>query len=100
MFEGLEEIAARDVAPGKDGLRRVAWAELAAAISLARAMRTHDEGLLAQAGPSFGRSRATGQETAKDERGVNLESLARRKGPGGNNLISAELSPERHRENT
>ena len=94
MFEGPTKIAAQEHAPGEDGLRRVGWAELAAAISLSRALRTGEDGLLAQAGPSFDR------HEAKDERGVNLVSLARRKVPGGKQMPSAEIPPERHRENT
>lgn len=93
MFEGPDQIAARANPPGEDGLRRVGWAELAAAISLSRALRKGEHGLLAQAGPSFDR------HEAKDERGINLVSLARRKAPGGKQSLSAEMSPERHREN-
>lgn len=92
MFEGSAKIAARANPPGEDGLRRVGWAELSAAISLARALRKADGGLLAQAGPSFDR------HEAKDEHGINLVSLARRKAPGGKQMLSAEIPPERHRE--
>ena len=94
MFQGLDDIAVPEEARGRDGLRRVGWAELAAAISLSRRLHSGEQGLLARAGPSF-----DGTES-KEERGVNLSSLARRKAPGGNAGSSASLSPRRHRENT
>ena len=92
MFEGAGQIAAESRATDANGLRRVGWAELSAAISLSRAMRGRETGLLAQAGPSFGFT------DEKDERGVNLVSLARRKASGGTDMLSAEIAPERHRE--
>ena len=92
MFEGVNRIAAHENAPGKDGLRRVGWAELAAAINLSRAMRRGENGLLARAGPSFG------QTAAKDERGINPSSLASRKTPGDTDVRSADDSPSRDRE--
>ncbi len=93
MFEGVNPIAAQESAPGKDGLRRVGWVELAAAINLSRAMRRGENGLLARAGPSFG------QTAAKDERGINPSSLASRKADGDSGVFSAENAPRRHREN-
>jgi|TARA_R100000049_G_C1909850_1_gene57480 hypothetical protein len=93
MFEGADKIAADNPAADEHGLRRVGWAELAAAISLSRALRMQDPGLLSKAGPSFDRTEA------KDERGVNLVSLARRKASRGRASSSANPSPERDREN-
>lgn len=93
MFEGVNPIAAQESAPGKDGLRRVGWVELAAAINLSRAMRRGENGLLARAGPSFG------QTAAKDERGINPSSLASRKAPGDRDRLSVAHTPRRHREN-
>ena len=84
MFEGADKIAAAKPAADEHGLRRVGWSELAAAISLSRAL---------QSGPSFDRTEA------KDERSVNLVSLARRKASRGRASSSANPSPERHREN-
>ena len=40
MFEGADKIAAAKPAADEHGLRRVGWSELAAAISLSRALRT------------------------------------------------------------
>ena len=94
MFEGMEQIAPHDDAVGVDGLRRVGWAELAAAISLSRSLRNSEEGLLAQAGPSFDNAEP------KDERGVNLSYLASRKAPGVTDGPTEDPSPRRHRENT
>lgn len=94
MFYELEDIAALDEAGGETGLRRVGWAELAAAISLSRSLHEGERGLLAQAGPSFDGA------ANKDERGVNLSSLARRKAPGDREGPSASLPPRRHREKT
>ena len=93
MFEGLEQIAAPKGVVGKDGLRRVGWAELAAAISLSRNLRGGEQGLLAQAGPSFDNTEP------KDERGINPSSLASRKAEGDSGVFSAENAPRRHREN-
>ncbi len=93
MFEGATKIAALGRATGEDGLRRIGWAELAAAINLSRAMRREERSLLGQAGPSFGRTEP------KDERGVNLSSLASRKATGGSEMPSAHNAPRRHREN-
>ena len=92
MFEGLEQIAAPKGVVGKDGLRRVGWAELAAAISLSRNLRGGEQGLLAQAGPSFDNT------DSKDERGINPRSLASRKAPELTDGISATPTPRRHRE--
>ena len=94
MFEGVEQIAAHDDARGRDGLRRVGWAELAAAISLSRTLRRDDQRLLTKAGPSFDNTEAN------DERGINLSSLASRKARGDRHWSSANLPPRRHRENT
>ena len=93
MFEGADKIAAAKPAADEHGLRRVGWSERAAAISLWRALRTQDPGVLSQSGPSFDRTEA------KDERSVNLVSLARRKASRGRASSSANPSPERHREN-
>ena len=79
MFEGADKIAAAKPAADEHGL--------------SRALRTQDPGLLSQSGPSFDRTEA------KDERGVNLVSLARRKASRGRASSSANPSPERHREN-
>ena len=93
MFEGLEQIVAPDDSTGKDGLRRVGWAELAAAISLSRSMHRGEERLLASVGPSFDYAEN------KDECGVNLSYLASRKAPGDKDLPSLPTVPRRHREN-
>ena len=93
MFEGMEQIAAPEDAVDEDGLRRVGWAELAAAISLSRNLRKEDRGLLSGVGPSFDRT------DQKEERGVNLSSLASRKASGDTKGFSAEEPPRRHREN-
>ena len=92
MFEGLEPIVAQDDATGEGGLRRVGWAELTAAISLSRNLARNEQGLLAQAGPSFDNSEP------KEERGINLRSLASRKADGDSGVFSAENAPRRHRE--
>ena len=92
MFQGVEQIEGAEDAPTRDGLRRVGWAELAAAISLSRALRDGEDGLLARAGPSFDLT-----ET-KDEYGVNPSSLARRKAHGDKRVPSAGIPPRRHRE--
>mgnify|MGYP001229846569 CR=1 FL=1 len=92
MFEGLEQIAAPKGVVGKDGLRRVGWAELAAAISLSRNLRGGEQGLLAQAGPSFDNTEP------KEERGINPRSLASGKAPELTDGISATPTPRRHRE--
>lgn len=100
MFEGMEPIAAQDESRGEDGLRRVRWAELSAAIGLSRDLRKGDEGLLSGAGPSFD-STDGGNEAGpggKDECGVNLSSLASRKTPGDTDVRSADDSPSRDRE--
>tara|TARA_B100001179_G_scaffold114644_1_gene81810 strand:+ start:205 stop:489 length:285 start_codon:yes stop_codon:yes gene_type:complete len=93
MFEGLEQIAAPDDATGKDGLRRVGWAELAAAISLSRSMNRSEERLLAKVGPSFDYT------DRKDECGVNPSYLASRKSPGDKDTLNRADVPTRHREN-
>ena len=93
MFEGLEPIVAQDDATGEGGLRRVGWAELTAAISLSRNLAKGEQGLLAQAGPSFDNTEA------KDERGINPSSLASRKPQGDTDGFSAHKAPRRHREN-
>ena len=92
MFEGLEPIVAQDDATGEGGLRRVGWAELTAAISLSRNLARNEQGLLAQAGPSFDNSEP------KEERGITLRSLASRKAPELTDGISATPTPRRHRE--
>jgi len=91
MFEGTDQIAAHDDATDRDGLRRVAWAELAAAISLSRSLHEDDGGLLAKVGSFDGHE-------ANDERGVNLSSLASRKAPVGRDVPSTDPAPRRHRE--
>ena len=93
MFEGLEHITAPDDATGEDGLRRVGWAELAAAISLSRSMHKGEDRLLAKVGPSFDYTER------KDERGINPSSLASRKAPGDRDRLSVAHTPRRHREN-
>ncbi|MBB3034321.1 hypothetical protein [Alteriqipengyuania lutimaris] len=96
----MEPIAAQDETRGKDSLRRVRWAELSAAIGLSRDLRKGDEGLLSGAGPSFD-STDDGADVAadgKDERGINLSSLASRKAPGDTDIRSADDSPSRDRE--
>ncbi len=100
MFEGMEPIAAQDESRGKDGLRRVRWAELSAAIGLSRDLRKGDKGLLSGAGPSFDSTDggADAPASGKDERGVNLSSLAGRKTPVDTDSCSADLSPSRDRE--
>ena len=93
MFEGLEHIAAPEEATGEDGLRRVGWAELAAAISLSRSIHRGEDRLLANVGPSFDYAER------KDECGVNLSYLASRKAPGDRDMPSEADVPRRHREN-
>lgn len=93
MFESIEQIAVQEDETGEDELRRVGWAELAAAISLSRSLRNAEKGLLAQAGPSFDSS------DSKDERGINLSYLASRKAPGVTEGLIADPAPRRHREN-
>ena len=93
MFEGLEPIVAQDDATGEGGLRRVGWAELSAAISLSRNLARGEQGLLAQAGPSFNNT------DPKDERGINPRSLASRKSPELTDGASATPTPRRDREN-
>lgn len=92
MFEGLEQIAAPEGAADENGLRRVGWAELAAAISLSRSLPGREQGLLAQAGPSFD------DTESKDERGINPRYLASRKAPELTDGMSATPTPRRHRE--
>ena len=87
MFEGLEQIAAPKGVVGKDGLRRVGWAELAAAISLSRNLRGGEQGLLAQAGPSFDNTEP------KDERGINPRSLEATLARAINPLDSTSYKP-------
>ena len=91
MFEVTDQIAAHDDATDRHGLRRVAWAELAAAISLSRSLREDDRGLLAKVG-SFD------SHEAKEERGINLSSLASRNAPVGRDVLSTDPAPRRHRE--
>ena len=92
MFQDVNPIAAPDEPVGKDGLRRVGWPELAAAISLSRGLGQEAEGLLDRVGPIFDRAEA------KEQRGVNLSSLARRKSPGGNTGPTKSVPPRRDRE--
>ena len=93
MFQGLDDIAVPEEARGRDGLRRVGWAELAAAISLSRSMNRSEERLLAKVGPSFDYT------DRKDECGVNPSYLASRKSPGDKDTLNRADAPRRHREN-
>ena len=93
MFQDVNPVAAPDEPVDKDGLRRVGWPELAAAISHSRGLgQEEEEGLLDRVGPIFDRAEA------KEQRGVNLSSLARRKSPWGNAGSTKSVPPRRDRE--
>jgi len=94
MFQDVNPVAAPEESADKDGLRRVGWPELAAAISLSRGLGEAEKGLLDRAGPFFDRAEE------KEERGVNPSSLARRKAPGGIAGRTDSVPPRRDRETT